>query len=340
MTLRFAFVGFRHGHIFSAVSAVNEHPDAQLVAACEEDEQTRRQLADDDRVSITHESFEQMLEDVDCDVIGVGDYYGKRGSLIIRALEAGRHVLTDKPMCTSLEEQEKIETLARQKGLHVGCQLTLRGSGQYIRMKELIAEGRIGEVQTVTVTGQHPLNIGSRPQWYFEPGCHGGTINDIGIHGTDMIEWATQRRVASVTAAATWNAKAQEYPHFNDCAQFMLRLDNGGSCLGDMSYLAPKTAGALPNYWRISCHGLKGMVETSLHADHVLLACDEEDEARRVPAAEGIPHRYLNDLLAGIRGGDADIDLTTEQVLRTSRVVLTTQHVADAGPSAFGMEIG
>jgi len=272
-------------------------------------------------------------------VLAVGDFYGKRGSLIIAGLEAGKHILTDKPVCTSLEEQRRIEALVRETGLLVMCQLDLRGHGRYITLKEIIASGRIGEIHTVTVTGQHPLNIGVRPQWYFEPDCHGGTVNGIGIHAMDLVEWATGRRITSVTSARAWNAKAADYAHFKDCAQYMLELDNGGSVLGDMSYLAPHKAGGLPNYWRITCHGLHGMAETNLQSDSVLVASDDDTSAEAVPVAPNIPHRYFGDMLARLASPTAEVDLTTDQVLRASRLALTVQQVADAGPDSFGATV-
>ena len=52
--IRFAFVGFRHGHIFGLVRAVQEHAETEVVAACEEDGATREVLAEDERIKITH----------------------------------------------------------------------------------------------------------------------------------------------------------------------------------------------------------------------------------------------------------------------------------------------
>src|SRR5579862_4505574 len=109
MNTRFAFVGFRHGHILDLLTGVEERGDTEVVACCEEDAATREALAAKGRVKITHTDFAAMLRDVECDVIAIGDYYAKRGELDIAALRAGRHVLSDKPLCTSLAEQDGIE---------------------------------------------------------------------------------------------------------------------------------------------------------------------------------------------------------------------------------------
>jgi len=182
MKTRFAFAGFRHSHILDLLTGVEERSDTEVVACCEENESARAELATKGRVKITHTDFEQMLSEVDCDVVAIGDYYGRRGALARAALEAGRHVLSDKPLCTTLQEQQVIERLASGKNLLVGLQLDSRGYGAFRTVREIVKSGEIGEVCTIRIAGQHPLLPGVRPGWYFEPGKHGGTINCI-AHG-------------------------------------------------------------------------------------------------------------------------------------------------------------
>jgi predicted dehydrogenase len=136
-------------------------------------------------------SFGRLLGEVDVDAIAVGDYYSRRGAIVIEALRRGKHVLSDKPVCTSLTELEEIEALLRTTKLSLGCQFTLRGSGVLRRARRAIAEGKIGPVHALAFKGQHPLNYGTRAGWYFEPGQQGGTINDIAIHAIDLIPWLT-----------------------------------------------------------------------------------------------------------------------------------------------------
>ncbi len=116
MTLRIAIAGFRHGHIMDLYRRAAEHPALQLVAACEEDEATRAQLAAQGQVDITHSDLLTMLREVPCDAVAIGDYFSRRGALAIAALEHGKHVISDKPLATSLAEVERITALAAASG--------------------------------------------------------------------------------------------------------------------------------------------------------------------------------------------------------------------------------
>jgi len=330
MKLRFAFAGFRHAHIRSLLSHAKAHPSIEVVALSEEDETTRKVIEAEGEIALTHDSHAAMLQEVPCDVVAIGEVYGRRGELIIAALKAGKHVISDKPICTRLDELDEIGRLAREANLQIGCQLDLRNAAPMITLRKVIRERMIGEVVTVNITGQHPLNLGVRPAWYFEPGAHGGTINDIGIHAFDLLPWLTGYRVEEVLAARCWNAKAKKHPHFGDCAQMMARLGNGVGVLADFSYLAAARLGFPdPVYWNITCHGLEGVASTSYGAKQVRVVKDGDPAPREIalePAQDG---RYLDDFLLCIEGRQAEAELTTEAVLKAAREALSAQAMAE-----------
>ncbi len=331
MGIKIAFAGFRHGHIFELVNKVREHSESEIAGACEEDAKTREELGSKGLMDITYENYSQMLKELDCDAVAIGDVYAKRGKMVIEALEAGRHVIADKPLCCKLSEFEKIRKLSEEKNLSVGCQLTLRGAGALRTVLKLISEDKIGEVHTVTFTGQHPRAIGVRPDWYFVPGMHGGTINDIAIHGIDAILWLTGRDIVEVVGARVWNARTPEYPHFQDGAQMMLKLDNGGGVLSDVSYLAPEGVPAVPNYWRFTIHGSKGEIETTYNGKSVLLGIAGEGELHEIPSSPELGATYYEDFVSEIRGETDKCELSTEQVLHATYVSLVIQQAADDG---------
>jgi len=326
--MRLAFIGFRHGHVMGLYRGAIEHPKVQVVAACEDDPQAAAAARAGGVVKLTHDSVDRVFSDVDCDAIAVGDYFARRGELTIRALEAGKHIIADKPLCTRLDELDRIEQLAAAKKKSIGCLLDLRDHAVYRTMRRLIREASIGEVHTVLFTAQHPLNLASRPAWYFEPGKHGGTINDIGVHAFDFVPWLTGLGWREITAARCWNAKAREFPHFHDCAQFMAVLDNGAGVLADLSYLAPDTLGyKLPHYWHLLVHGTRGLAEMNLFAKEVTVIKDGSAEPEKHPAGEDRTRGYIEDYLQELRG-EKPADLTSADCLRASRLALEAQAVA------------
>lgn len=330
MPLKIAVAGFRHGHIYEIYNLARICQDIEIVAACEEDETVREEVARSNLATITHKSFPAMLKETDCDVVAIGDYYGRRGWLVIQSLKAGKHILSDKPLCTRLEELDEIENLAEAKNLKVGCMFSLRGLSCFLTARKLIRQGLLGKIQAISFGGQHPLFLGQRPSWYFEPGKHGGTINDLAIHAFDALPWMTGLQFAVVNAARCWNAFVPQYPHFQDGAQMMLTMDNGCGVLGDVSYFLPSSQGySLPLYWRMTFWGSRGILETSAASSTVTLYLSGEKEAKILPAGKNFPDAYLQSFLRDLKGKATLKDLDTKKVLLATRIALTVQKAAE-----------
>jgi predicted dehydrogenase len=335
MSLNVAIVGTRHGHINDLIARLREHQDARLVAVCEEDAAAREALAGNAALQAysapvaIYDSYQRMLDDVECDAIGIGDYYGVRGARAIEALRRGKPVISDKPLCTSLSELDEIEKLAREKNLAVGCQLDIRDNGLLQRLRQLIGDGELGEIHAISFGGQHPLMFGTRAGWYFEEGKHGGTINDIAIHAIDYIPWLTGLQFKTINAARNWNAILPQVPHFKDAAQMMLTLENGCGVLGDVSYFSPDSFSySLPLYWRTTIWGTRGVAEAGYVDNVIRLYQNGETAVRIVPPGASTSGGYLEAFLREVRG-EKGVTLSTEEVLRAARVSLLVQNAAD-----------
>jgi predicted dehydrogenase len=332
MATTFAFVGFRHPHINDMYNRCSQRGDVQIVAACEEDAGTREALAKAGVVKITHDNFETMLRDVKADVIAIGDYYAKRGPLAIRALEAGLHVIADKPLCTSLAEYEQIERLAKQKGRVVSLMLDMRDSPVFVGFRQLIQAGEIGTIRAISFGGQHPLNFGSRAGWYFEPGKHGGTLNDIAIHAIDSIPWITGKKWVELEAARCWHHQPPSAPHFQGCGQMMAKLDGEAGVMGDVSYLSPDSFGyGVPYYWRFNFWGDGGMIEAGYNSKSITLNKAGEKTPREIPLPAGVPGGYLDSFLREIKGDTSNLQLPSADAMRAAKVSLQIQAAADSG---------
>jgi predicted dehydrogenase len=333
MPFKFAIMGYRHGHINDLIQRLKGRADAVLAAVCEEEPEARAQLAAAVPDAPVFDSYARMLEAVECDAIGIGDYYSRRGAIALEALRRGKHVLSDKPLCTRLAELEAIEALARERRLCVGLQLDLRAHGLFRALRRLVrGEGAVGEVHALSFNGQHPLLYGTRPAWYFEEGKQGGTINDIAIHAIDAIPWFTGLGFKTINAARNWNAKLKAAPHFRDAAQMLLTLENGGGVLGDVSYFAPDSFRySLPQYWRFTVWGAEGVIESSPTQKTLVLYKNGATESQTLPPDPPDPGGYFEAFLRDVRGERAGLDLDTAAVLRSSRLTLRVQEAADAG---------
>lgn len=311
------FAGFRHGHIMGLYDMAMENPNVNIVG-CYEGDIPNSIVADNTEINFNYTSYEEALKNDEIDAVAIGDYYGIRGKMVIAALKAGKHVICDKPICTDLKELKEIEKLVKKTGLKVSCMLDLRYMPQADKVKKMIADGVIGEVKNVSFTGQHCLDYGNRPHWYYEAGKHGGTINDIAIHGVDLIRYITGKNLTKVHCARTWNSFAKEEPDFKDCGQFMADME-GMALMADVSYAAPKFEGTMPTYWEFCFWGTEGMIKFHLASNRIHLYKTNEEIIECAPTT--IEH--MRDFIRETNGEATVLD--TDDILKSQRQVLTIQ---------------
>jgi predicted dehydrogenase len=321
MPLRVAAVGFRHGHILSFIAKARELDYCELVGVVEESDDDLS-ILERAEVERTHATFDDLLNDVEFDVVATAEYYSKRGSVIIKALEAGKHVICDKPMCTSIEELQQIKRLCDERDLEVSMQLSMRFGAPYQTMHDLMHDGLLGEFLAATAFGQHPLGYGTtRPAWYFEEGKHGGSINDIWIHGADMLRYCTGREFESVVAAEAWNVSLPEVPHFQVGAQCMMTMTGGPRVMADVSYMPGRS-------WQFYVTGTDGYLAVESGR---LLHRPSGGQDTEIAANASLPFSSpFEDFASHLEHGTERF-LPQDEVLRSQMAVLAAQKAADTG---------
>lgn len=326
--MKIAISGFRHGHIGAIVKEMHHYPQLQIVAACEAQPEKCENIIKAAGVAITHKNIDDMLKTAQFDALAVGDVYADRGAQVIKALEAGKHILGDKPLCTRPEEIRRIRALAAEKKRSVIVALTLRYNAAWQTARKLIREGAIGEVCTATVHGQHPLNYkAGRPEWYFEKGRHGGTICDLMVHGIDSLNYMTGAPVAEVVAARAWHKEPVDVPFFQDCAQAMFRLANNGGVIMEASYKVPK---GHPAPWSATVWGTLGALE--VNTSGVITLKKAGEAAKTVEAVLQRKGNCIEDFLAEVgEMPGRQQELTTAESLDASEKAVLAQAAADEG---------
>jgi xylose dehydrogenase (NAD/NADP) len=125
-------------------------------------------------------SYEAMLSDPDIDVVYVSLPNGMHAAWTIKAAEAGKHVLCEKPLAISVEEVDAVETAARRAGVVVAEAFMYRHHPQTLRVREMVAGGEIGRLRVVR--GGFTFNIANPGDVRLNPQLGGGSIWDVGCY--------------------------------------------------------------------------------------------------------------------------------------------------------------
>jgi predicted dehydrogenase len=156
-------------------------PDAEIVAVGSRAQETADAFGDEYGVPHRHASYEALVGDPDVDVIYIGTPHPFHKDNAILSLEAGKAVLLEKPFTINAGEAEEVIALAREKGLFLMEAMWSRYIPIIVKLRELLAEGAIGEVRMLTA------DLGFRSEFdpksrLFNPDLGGGALLDVGIY--------------------------------------------------------------------------------------------------------------------------------------------------------------
>ena len=117
-----------------------------MAAVCTAHPETAAASAEKFGARLAFHDYHEMVSHPDIDVVSVVVRVPQHRELTMAALEAGKHVYTEWPLGANLAEAQEMANLAQAKGVHTMVGLQARCSPVYLRMKELIDEGYVGEV--------------------------------------------------------------------------------------------------------------------------------------------------------------------------------------------------
>lgn len=186
--VRFAVVGLRNigcGHFRNAVG----NPRLKAVSGVDVDAERRAHAAQAHGVTVS-DSLEAVLADTSIDAVVLAVPTHVHVPLGIKVLQAGKHVLVEKPVAANAPDCSPLIAAAKSSGLVAMVGMNQRFSPGARLARTMIADGAIGKVHRVrTWWMRQQLADGiwsGRGAWGFTPGQGGGPLHDIGIHKLDL----------------------------------------------------------------------------------------------------------------------------------------------------------
>jgi UDP-N-acetylglucosamine 3-dehydrogenase len=179
-------------------------PDAEVGAICDVVESRANEMAEQYHCK-AYTDYKEMIQDPDLDAIIVAATNTTHAEMSIAALKAGKHVMCEKPMATSLEDARKMIEAARETGKKLMIAHNQRLEPANIKAREIIQSGRLGKVLTFTSVFGHPGSeswaIDGAKTWFYKKAITGlGVLGDLAIHKLDLQRWILDDNYIEATA--------------------------------------------------------------------------------------------------------------------------------------------
>ncbi|TWP54384.1 Gfo/Idh/MocA family oxidoreductase [Lentzea tibetensis] len=284
----YAFMGRAHSQAWRTVGNFFDLPmRVDMAAVCGRDTAGVTRAAEKLGWRTHETSWRALIERDDVDVVDICTPGSSHAEIAIAALDAGKHVLCEKPLANTIDEaQAMVEAAARAsaRGVRAMVGFNYRRLPATVLAHDLIAQGRLGTIRHVRavylqdwiVDPEFPL------VWRLRQEMAGsGALGDIGAHIVDLAQYLTGLRVRAVSALTDTFVHERPLPDngsrgavtVDDTALFIARLDGGAVA----SFEATRFATGRKNALRIEINGSRGSLAFDLERLNELEFFDAAD---------------------------------------------------------------
>ena len=221
--LRWGVIGLSRG---AARSKACNTPHGELVAICDINEELLGHVSEKVGCERTFTDYEKMLEMEDLDAIFIATPDADHCPMTIAALDAGKHVLCEKPMAIAMDEVHRMLEAEERSGKQLGINQVLRTNPRFVQAHRMVSSGYLGDIFYAEADYWHNITHlivggwrGLREQGH-TPFVGGG------CHVIDLLRWCVGE-VVEIYAYGSHKAIAPEHYPFNDTTVSVLKFENG-----------------------------------------------------------------------------------------------------------------
>ena len=324
MSLRVGLIG-TIGHVRYVLDGIPELEGVELAAAAkaipEDDLKSVRKHAAFTDATTFYEDWREMLDKEKLDIVSVCRPYPMNTEASIEALGRNIHVISEKPVATTLESLSRLEEAVDASDARMTAMFGMRFVPAFQAARKAVADGLIGT--PVLATGQKSYKFGTRPEFFRERETYGGSILWVAIHAVDFVRYVAGTEYTQVAAVHS-NLIKTDYPGCEDNGGILFRLSNGGTGMVNLDYLRPSTA---PTHGddRLRVVGSEGVVEVTDCGEKAILI--REGESPRELSLEK-PTNLLVDFVGELRGESTHL-IGPNEATYVTRVCLLARESAD-----------
>jgi predicted dehydrogenase len=233
-TIRLGLVGVGAAAQINHIPAIKKCEGLELVALCDRDPEKSSRVAQKFQIARSHERFEDLVADEEIDAIDICTPNFLHAPMAIAALEAGKHVLCERPFARNAAEAEAMVKAAEKAGRVLMCALQHRFRPDSQLLRTFVQKGDLGEVHHVKTGWLRQRTEWESEQWRRQKReSGGGVVLDLGFQMLDLALWMLGNPGVSSVTASLHRSKKNEV---EDSATAFLRLDSGATLTLEVTF--------------------------------------------------------------------------------------------------------
>lgn len=243
-------------------------PNAEILAVASKTEEHVKAFAQKHEIPHYFTDYKKLLEmdEIDMVIIGVPNYL--HAQITVDAANAGKHVVCEKPLCMNLKEADLMIETCKKNKVKLMYAEELCFTPKYVRLKQLIEEGALGEVYMVKQSEKHD---GPHSPWFWDvEKSGGGVVLDMGCHAFEFFRWILGKPEVESIYADMGTYVHKDKTKGDDNSVVIVKFANGVTCLAEESW-AKK--GGMDD--RAEVYGSEGVAYANLLMGNAILTYSE-----------------------------------------------------------------
>jgi predicted dehydrogenase len=321
--------GHMHARAYSA------SPSACLLAVCDQDASRAKALATEFGASEHGTDWRALVARADIQAVSIATPDFAHGEIALAAIQAGKHVLIEKPLATTVAECEEILATQKTKGVKLMVDFHNRWSLPFVNLHRAVAAGQLGTLMMMNIRLNDTRFVPTRMlSW----AAKSSPLQFLGSHVVDLIHFlsgASIKRVYSVSRSVVLKGKGIDTPDF---FQSILELSTGGTAMVENCWIVDEHG---PSVFDFQCEfvGSKGTayVNASHHRMAEVYSEEKGVELPDVAAAADLYGKPVGFAVASIQHfidcvvSDKQPLVTGEDGLAVARVLAAAEKSARTG---------
>lgn len=245
-----------------------DNHNTEVVAVCDIVSERAQFLADQVEGAQVYSDFNEVIALPEIDIISICLPNYLHAEVTVKALDAGKHVLCEKPMASSHEEAKSMIEAANISGKKFMIGHNQRFVDAHVKAKEIIESGKLGKINNFTTSfghnGPEPWSVEGPVSWFLDKEkVFSGAMGDLGVHKIDLIRYILDE--VTEVGAFVETTQRKGTTEVDDDAVCILKTKSGmvGTLVASWNYINGTNATVI--------YGSKGILRLEAHPDFPLI---------------------------------------------------------------------
>jgi predicted dehydrogenase len=292
--------GTVHARTYGASSA------AELLEVCDRDEQRAAQCAKQFGVVKYSSDWRELLANPEIRAVSVATPDYAHGEIVMAAIEAGKHVLAEKPLGASAAECRRILEARDRAGVKLMVDFHNRWNLPFVNIHRMLCAGEMGTLMSMNIRLNDTLFVPTRMlSW----AARSSPVHFLGSHVIDLIRWMSGSEISRVYAVSRSTVLKQRGVDTPDFFQYLLELSSGATAMVENCWIVNESS---PSVFDFQAEFIATKGSAYVNASHHRLVEVYTDGGIVFPDCAGAPERYGRPVGFAIAAIEHFIDCVTD----------------------------